>query len=100
MTSSPTGEQPDDPTWETHLHTTKEKVQVIELQKILGEALTTGAHSEFQEVVGSINLLRYLRGCNHDVKAASDLFLAHLNLRELHNLNQVRERCIQLLNDL
>ena len=57
----------------------KEKVMIEELKVELGTLLTTGPHIEFPEVVGEYNLLRFLRGCEHDIPEAVKLFQKHIS---------------------
>jgi len=60
------------------------------LKVALGDALTIGRHSKYEEVVGDVNLLRHLRGLI-TVKEAKKKFLAGLEMREKHNLDDIRD---------
>ena len=72
----------DDPSWDTQLASDKESKLVEELRNVLGSmSLLDGPHANFPEVTGDYNLLRFLRGCNGDVKEAAKLFEKHINLR-------------------
>ena len=65
----------DDPSWETHLATDAELELLKEYRIKLGNNLTTEPHSNYPEVTGEYNLLRYIRGNNHNVDDAVKHFL-------------------------
>ena len=89
----------DDPTWETHLATPPETVQISTFKTQLGDSLTIGPHANFPEVTGKYNLLRYLRGCSHNIEDACTLFNKHLEVREKYQLNDLRSKCIDILKE-
>ena len=71
----------DDPSWE---HSCSDKDETRRgTSNVLGSmSLLDGPHANFPEVTGEYNLLRFLRGCNGDVKEAANLFEKHINLRK------------------
>ena len=90
----------DDPSWDTQLASDKESKLVEELRNVLGSmSLLDGPHANFPEVTGEYNLLRFLRGCNGDVKEAANLFEKHINLRKEFNLDEMRDRMVSLLDE-
>ena len=86
----------DDPSWDTQLASDKES-KLVEEPKILGSmSLLDGPHANFPEVTGEYNLLRFLRGCNGDVKEAANCS-RNINLRKEFNLDEMRDRMVSLL---
>merc|ERR1712195_379767 len=65
---------------------------IVQLRKVMGPTLTSGPHSTYEEVVGDISLLRFLRTAQLDVVAASILVQEHLAMREEMGMDIVRER--------
>eukprot|EP00943_MAST-04B_sp_MAST-4B-sp1_P007517 g7517.t1 len=89
----------DDPSWDTGLASPEEEKLVVEFRNILSEkSLLDGPHADFPEVTGDYNLLRFLRGCERDLKVAVELFEKHIALRKEFNLDKMRERMVKLLD--
>jgi hypothetical protein len=89
----------DDPSWDTQMASPEEEELLLKLKADLGDLLTTGKHSEFPEVVGHFNLLRFLRGCNREIPEAVKLFKKHIALRAEFNLDEVRQRMVKILDE-
>ena len=77
---------------DSRLTTAEEAVQIYELRAILGDILTSGAHSMWPEVVGDISLTRFLRGCNHNVHQAAAKFREHIYCRQRFGFDKCRRR--------
>ena len=82
----------DDPSslaqpWESDL--------IRHLELILENELGEGPHADSIEVVGKISLLRFLRGCNHNVFRAANKFREHLIVRKYFGMDDVRKSLIQ-----
>ena len=61
-----------------------------ELRTLLGDKLTQEPVCHWPEVVGFVNLLRFVRASKHDVAAAVILFDQYLDMRERYQLNDMR----------
>jgi hypothetical protein len=83
---------------EEQLANATERVHIKKLRKLLGSKLTTGRHSQYPEVVGDINLLRYLRGSKNDINKAAKIFTRHLAQRSFHNLDDVRDKYYPMIS--
>ena len=78
---------------------TKSEARLIRLMRIeLGDLLTTGHVASCREVVGSISLLRFLRGANNHLVRAVELFRMHLDTRKELKWHEIRARVVSAPN--
>jgi hypothetical protein len=68
---------------------------ILKMRTALGTKLTTGPHCTYQEVVGDIALLRFVRGAQHNVEQASTLYVEHLEMRSEMKMDSVRAELTQ-----
>lgn len=90
----------DDPSFDTQLASPEEEKLIEEFKNKLNEkSLLDGPHADFPEVTGKYNLLRFLRGCDRDLKVSVELFEKHINLRKEFKLDEMREKMIKLFEN-
>jgi hypothetical protein len=90
---------PNDPFFdlESPLALPEEQVVVDHFRKLLGTAVTNKPQCDYPEITGEITLLRCLRGRVFDIPDCLRTFRAHIDMREKHHLNEIRERVVASL---
>lgn len=67
----------------------------VALRMSLEDDLKVEPHAKYQELVGDVRLLRFLRGHKMNVSVAATRFREMLELRKKYNLDEIRQAIVE-----